>query len=325
MRYFQMTTVVLLISCALVTSAAFADVTRDQAQDIVLNQALTGEMGSVDIYQSYNPVDATGVKVGIGYAAPFFPQSWAFLVDHTWFADWEHPCRYIFVDVDSGNYEIIAHTQPPRFWDHFEQIELAARPDPIEISPPESDEDRDLRTREPDPHLYAMLINGGRYGPDNREIRFWNHLSVVYCALTQQYGYLPENIFVHSTDGTALHNYGSLDLDGDGVDDIDYASWQSHPDYHDIEDTFDDLANELGSDDQLFVFITNHGDFDSDVQQSFAKLWVPDGNDDPNYLLYAQELADMVEPINCAQITFFLSPCNSGGFIPLLAGDHLKG
>lgn len=85
-------------------------------------------------------------------------------------------------------------------------------------------------TATPNPHYYAVIISGGIDDSYNY-LRYWNDMSSIFCALTQVYGYMPENIFVHSTDGTIVHNHGSLDLDRISppyTDDIDLPASKSN-------------------------------------------------------------------------------------------------
>jgi len=103
------------------------------------------------------------------------------------------------------------------------------------------------------------------------------------------------------------------DLDGPPAsDDIDYDAFNST-----IERTFRNLSGEwtndpnvpeLGPNDQLFVFIDDHGDWESGTTHVWAILPGTDNLDD-------YELADYVENINCAQMIFVMEPCHSGGFI----------
>jgi len=308
-KKFKIALLVLLV--CVFSASLYAEVTKDEAKEMVINQILAQDIGKVDIYQSNDLIGSTGIHLWDKYLTSSYSESWAFFVDDMYFADWEHPCRYIFIDAESSSYQIVDDKVPPRNMDEFEIIESADRPDIESYLPAIPDSTPSIEGREPNDHLYAVLINGG-VDDANNHLRYWNHLSMVYCALTQVYGYKPENIYVHSTDGTAAHNHGSLNLDGPDhpEDDIEYPATKSS-----IESTFNHLDLYMDEDDQLFVFVTDHGGSEDYISNSYFWLWDWDTIRD-------DELADMVEPFNCAEMIFLLVQCYSGGFIDDLEAPH---
>jgi hypothetical protein len=55
------------------------------------------------------PADATVMDCGnddVSYPNPF-QESWFFLIDDYPNANWGHPCRYVWVDTQTGNYEVV--------------------------------------------------------------------------------------------------------------------------------------------------------------------------------------------------------------------------
>jgi hypothetical protein len=157
-----------------------------------------------------------------------------------------------------------------------------------------------LEMVEENANLYGVIINGG-VNSYNNHIRYWNDMSEIFCTITQVYGYMPENIYVHSTDGTAANNHGSLDLDNDDIDDIEYPASNSS-----IETTFQTLANAMGPEDQLFIYVTDHGSTISG--ESYICLWGTDK-------IISSQLKQMLSPINAAEIIVVMEQCFSGGFI----------
>ena len=55
--------------------------------------------------------------------------AWAYFVDDCPFANWVHPCRYIFVNATNGNYQLIYSELPPEHLD-FTPLSLFPRPVP---------------------------------------------------------------------------------------------------------------------------------------------------------------------------------------------------
>jgi hypothetical protein len=43
-----------------------------------------------------------------------YNQAWFFFVDDAPEANWEHACRYIFIDVETGNYQVMQGMTPPK-------------------------------------------------------------------------------------------------------------------------------------------------------------------------------------------------------------------
>jgi len=88
---------------------------------------------------------------------------------------------------------------------------------------------------------YAVMINGGY------ETRFWNDVVFMYSTLVDDYMFQPERIY--------LFNYEGTDPDGLNPDNmIDYPARLS-----DIDAVFADLAAIIDGDDELFVWVTDHG------------------------------------------------------------------
>ncbi len=241
---------------------------------------------------------------------PTYDNNWVFFINDIPSAMWHHPCRYVFVDIATGAYQVIdKNIYPKNIEDDFELISYAPRPEVLDIP---QDPNPIIPTRDPDDHLYAVIIgqHDGLY-----DGRLWNPVSGIYCTLLEKYGYTDENIFVHfGENGTSGV---SNDFNMDDVDDIDYSAqeWRIKRTLRNLsgEETNDPNVPELGPDDQLFIFVATHG-FPSGGH-SYISL---PGNGD----LRDTELRDCVRYIDCAQMIFVLLPCYSGGFIDELANDN---
>jgi len=171
-------------------------------------------------------------------------------------------------------------------------------------------------------HEYAVIISGG-YNPKTNNARFWNDCAAIYKTLINEYHYKKENIFILISDGTDpaddrylgkdghfKYDSSPLDLDGDGVDDTQYAATRE-----DISLVFNTLSQIMSNEDNLFIFITDHGNWHSG-QDVFMKLWREEIMED-------YEFAEEVNKVNAAQtISIVMGQCHSGGFIDDLEADN---
>lgn len=127
-------------------------------------------------------------------------------------------------------------------------------------------------------HLYAVLINGGRNKLTNHE-RYWNDCSFLYRTLSQTYRIPKRNITVLMSDGgdseedllrADFRGFESspTDLDGDGVQDVDYPATEQALNHVMVR-----LSRELTADDHLFIFVVDHGGSKDHESDSFIWLW----------------------------------------------------
>lgn len=168
---------------------------------------------------------------------------------------------------------------------------------------------------------WAVIISGGQSTSSNYE-RYWNDCSAIYKCLRQVYNYRKERILVLMSDGTSTGldrqmNDGTctsspLDLDGDGVDDINYSATRSN-----LSSVFNYLGSHVDTDEQVLIFVTDHGLRVNN--ESSIVLW---GNE----IVSASEFANEVNKIpNGARKHVVLGQCYSGGFIgPLSTCDNIS-
>ncbi|MDI6809107.1 MAG: C13 family peptidase [Candidatus Eisenbacteria bacterium] len=97
----------------------------------------------------------------------------------------------------------------------------------------------------------------------------------MFTTLINKYGFTKKNIFVLSSSGT------DWDLDGDGVDDIDYAATRAN-----IFAVFDtlDYNKDVDENDLVLVYVTDHGHRDKDKNKSYMNLF--------NYLNTGEQFSD---------------------------------
>ena len=156
-----------------------------------------------------------------------------------------------------------------------------------------------------------MIISGGM-NPSNNYERYWNDCSAIYKCLRSVYNYERGRIIVLMSDGNSSGldrrmNNGSFasspqDLDGDGVDDINYSSTKSN-----ITRVFNYLKDNVQSNEQVLVYVTDHGYRNNG--ESYICLW----NDT---MISATDFAKEVNKIDLlAKKHIVLGQCFSGGFV----------
>ncbi|MDE7438587.1 MAG: C13 family peptidase [Muribaculaceae bacterium] len=161
---------------------------------------------------------------------------------------------------------------------------------------------------------YALIISGGIAPCANKE-RYWNDCSFIYQTLVNRYGVPRENIYPIMADGAnsapdmlgidGKYRSQSLDLDGDGIDDISLAATKSN-----ISATLSDLQNKMKKDDHLFVYVISHGG--RNYLKSTSNIWLWDYE-----CLEEKELAEMLEPFTdkYVNVNVMLGQSYAGGFI----------
>ncbi|MDD9302462.1 MAG: hypothetical protein HUK40_09000 [Desulfobacter sp.] len=97
---------------------------------------------------------------------------------------------------------------------------------------------------------YAVLLCGG-WNSSSNYARYWNDLQFIFTTLKQKYGYSDSQIIVLYANGT---HSPSEDFDGDGINDIDYATTQAN-----LTTVFNMVAANISSSGKFFFYATNHG------------------------------------------------------------------
>ncbi len=168
--------------------------------------------------------------------------------------------------------------------------------------------------------VHAVIINGGMNKLMNHE-RYWNDCAFLYRTLRKDLHFPKQDITLLMSDGgepgrDMLLADGSgfatspADLDGDGERDVWLPATLEQ-----VETSLSELAARLTSDDRLFLFMIDHGDFDSSVQQSYAWMWGGER-------LYPTHLAQLLDAFHVESMSLCLGLCHSGGFIDELCREN---
>jgi hypothetical protein len=333
---------------------SFCQFSRQQAVDLMLDHILVADTGHISLYCSYSTILGTNeiiLEDGQTFL-PTYQENWVFFSDDHPRANWYHPCRIIFVNSNSGDFQIYTSLACPTDLQlNYQPLNTTVQyPCPADCEPPPITPSFQLHTltNNYNDHLHAVLINGvDRFAPmqgnGSCTCNFDFDIAVMYNALEEKGyythyhhpdGYGPNDshvkvlydsgdttsagktVFHNSWDGYKCHaeNCGYNEVDGPGTKAAINDMFTRLSDGHDWQ---------LKSDDQLVVYISGNGyeyspngpyAFESYTQQKFY----PDPPLPKEYFT-ADDLRQAVKNIKCAQIVFVLQFSYSGGFInPLL-------
>ncbi len=111
--------------CALLKVKESYTISRMQAWTIVKQEIIGGNIKNRIVYVSVKPLKA-GQKIKTWketYTVPKnFQSVWLFFVDDQPDANWEHDCRYIFLNAGNGKYKVIKALVPPISMDNMKKI-----------------------------------------------------------------------------------------------------------------------------------------------------------------------------------------------------------
>jgi len=282
----------------------------EEARDLVLTELLDGDTTGKRLMVHPELLHAgTAIPTWHGTALSVPADGFVVFVDDFALANFEHPCRYVFVDHATGVLQVTAARTPPSGmgeWLEMETEAYLALMRATNVRPPRLREKSPPRTTPRGGEYYAVLMNGG-YNKSNNHVRYWNDLSNIYITLVDVYGYKDENIFVLCSDGLdptpdqSNNQNSDPDLDGDGDNDIMYSCI-----YSNIQLVFSQLQSMLTVDDQLFVFTTDHGSSNGGWS-TYLNLWNMQSLTD-------DQLESMVDALPQCDMTFTMEQCYSGGF-----------
>lgn len=238
------------------------------------------------------------------------------LVDLMPKAGWNHPCKLVYVPVDTNDaypIEIIDADCPPANVSFNPALVHRGRPGITRIRPSVSkiqSNASDTAAAYASQHTYALIISGG-VTKNLNHYRYWNDCSFIYQTLRNRFDIPKSHIKVAMSDGTypapdlnveGTYYSSPLDLDEDGQADIEYAATKSN-----ISSILSAFADSLTENDHLFIYVIDHGGLDAATNRSYISLWQFER-------LYSNELADMLSEVNAGFINVVMGQCHSGGF-----------
>jgi hypothetical protein len=124
-KTFSFTLVILLFIGSTCAAGEKGCIDQDQAWKIVKEKILAKEQKDKVVYVSIDLLKpGQAVKSWENeYKVPGdFQQAWLFFIDDQPGANWQHACRYVFVDVGSGKYTIIKALTPPDSLEEMKKI-----------------------------------------------------------------------------------------------------------------------------------------------------------------------------------------------------------
>lgn len=311
-----------------------AQLSKADADNLVLNTIINDTTKIV--YALNEPLgrsESVMTAVGADLQNPY-STSFVYFIDDMPSANWVHPCRYIFINIDDGSFTIETDDIYPNDYKSFVRI---------------SEQTYKNRTQwphttytipqkaQPNSKLYAVLI-AGDIGPNGSDVKSWFNLSCVYTTLVNKYGFIENNennhiivctnYEVHEAMSFCFGNtpllYPKEDLNHSGGIDNYSDFYTNYNHKNDIKEIFDNLSGEqhtlsnvpeLDENDQLFVFICGVGLSNNNTQKIMLKR-----GQDAEYLTDS-DLTTYVNKIKCSQMTFLID-CNfAGGFIDEIMGD----
>lgn len=296
---------------ALLYVFAYAEVTANQkSKALEIAKSICGD-GEYDYFYSSDIVAHT---YGNRYRVP----SLLVFVDMVPNCGWSHECKYIYIPTAMNTYEVVDSLQPPS--------DITLRPLELQDSNRRAIQNFRLpkictNDGEKTGMTYAIILNGGMNKNANNE-RYWNDCSFIYQTLHNIYDIPRTNIKVLSADGTDpepdMKRYiddeivnSPLDLDGDGYADIQYAATKEN-----LQIVFSELKNTITDKDQLFVFVTGHGQKpDRANRDYYIYLW-------NNETLYPDEFSEFIDSINAKCVNIIMGQCYAGGFINSIHGNN---
>ncbi len=304
--------------------------TRQKAIDLVLNQILASDTGYINVYSSYDTIpDTSNIILLNGQTiSPPYPYNWVFFSDDNPVANWNHTCRYIFINSNTGDFTIDSSScYPIDIQTNYHGILIVYQcPPPVcNTNVFNSGPSPTPTIASPNPHLHAVLINGVDGGNYTCDINRDYDIAMVYNAL-KEVGYDTANIITLYSNGTDTAGRSSFRNDWDGTNcdppngcnknEVKGPAYWSA-----IYDTLTKFAygpKALTPEDQLFVYITGPGGKDCSYCDAYFQCYST--GQSPNEFTTTY-LKQAVHNINCAQMIFVMQQNYSGCFVYPLTHD----
>lgn len=105
-----------------------AQLSREDAINIIFSEVLSPDsLDQKHLYSKYEMMfegDTLWQEGNFGYQINPYPENWVFFIDDLPIAYWAHPCRYIYVNVSNGQFQVFDDNWPPENYFSFEFTDL---------------------------------------------------------------------------------------------------------------------------------------------------------------------------------------------------------
>ncbi len=97
----------LVLGLLICITTSYATITREGARDFVLTQIVNDRIGNVNVLLSDELIAANTNVSGMGHTilTPY-SSNWVAFIDEAPAFGWTHACSYVFIDAESGQYQI---------------------------------------------------------------------------------------------------------------------------------------------------------------------------------------------------------------------------
>lgn len=299
------------------TSLCFAVLSKNDAENLLLSSIVHDRIGQVDVYlyDELMPLNENVACTGFTVLTPY-NSNWVAFIDEAPAFGWAHPCTYVFINCETGQFQLHQDQRPIRNLSDYDKISSINYIANNDIDVPPGDQTTNRPSNE---HIYAVLINAvtSTSGGAPTYLRFWNELSAMFTTLVYEYGCPRDHIKVLSTNATDAANfafshagipYRGRDLDFRRDSPTPSIDIQYNCNISNLTTVFSSLGSDVESDDVVMVFLTGHGEYDNDNGFTF-RTW----NDEWVDASMFNNLLDNLN--NCKQVSIVATGCHSGGLI----------
>jgi hypothetical protein len=309
----------------LIVVASAGVMSRNDAYQKITDTLLSGDLDGRSILAMNRLVpggDMVADVHGQTFRAP--STSFFFLVDDHFTANWDHPCRYVFVDINSGDMTVYPADAPVRQWQAMDTLFTSDKSDglvrantysiPVAMPKQMLENGKKIRLNNTVGENYAILLSGG-YNPSNNHGRYYGDIKWQVRALKERYGYTNDHIYIAMSDGTdpGLDQHiatgyinSDPDVDQDGEQEVHYQATMNDGYSPGFNSLINDIKVVTTSEDNLHVFITDHGG--GSGTSSYINLWNME-------TMSYQTFKSLLDTVPHAYMSACNEVCESGGLI----------
>jgi len=173
----------IMVFAMFLSIVAFSQLTRQQAINLVMNTIVGADSSMVIVYAAYDSHTQEQAVILFDERTVNCPYSanWIFFINDDPYALWHHPCRFVFVNGENGDYTVVNESLYPV--DLYTAYELISSvPGNGQITFPDYT-GVELVQDDPNDHLFAVLV--GQCGGVWNEWQ-WYDISLIYSTLLEK-------------------------------------------------------------------------------------------------------------------------------------------